>query len=239
MITLQTITTIELSSKCNLSCLYCINRLIAKNSDRTPCIMSDEVFDLSLSWLDKLCKAGTQKEVNLNGNGESTLDPKLIERIGKVREVVGSKRQVSFCTNGVNMTPDLAFGLQDSGINRIDVSPHSPYHARKAIDYLIEAGHSIICNPGAIIQSHNWSGQLEPKHTIKCRINIKCDPLIEGRGYVQSEGTLSPCCYDYRNLGTFGSVFDHDLIEREIRPYELCRTCHQMIPNEMLMRDAA
>jgi len=238
MITLKTITTIELSSKCNLQCLYCVNRLIAKNSDRTPCVMTDEVFAKSLYWLDKLCKAGTQKEVNLNGNGESTLDPKLIERIGMVRGVVGNERRVSFCTNGVNMTPELAHNLKGSGINGIDISPHSPYHARKAISYLVDAGHTVLCTPGAIVQTHNWAGQLEPIHTVNCRLVIRCDPLIEGRGYIQSEGTLSPCCYDYRNLGQFGTVFDDDLLEREIKPYELCKTCHQQIPNELLLRGA-
>ena len=235
MITLKTITTIELSSKCNLKCLYCVNRLITKNSDRKPQIMSKKVFDRSLYWLEKLCQLGTQKEVNLNGNGESTLDPDLIKRIHDVRDCIGANRQLAFCTNGINMNPELANKLRGSGINRVDVSPHSPYHARKAISILVAAGHSVLCTPGAIIQSHNWAGQLEPEHQIPCRVVIKCDPLIEGRGYIQAEGTVSPCCYDYRNLGTFGTVFDKNLLEREIKPYELCKTCHQKIPNEIIM----
>lgn len=237
MIALKTITTIELSSACNLACKYCINRLITKNSDRTPGIMADAVFERSLHWLDKLCRAGTQKEVNLNGNGESTLDPSLIKRIGMVREVVGQNRRVSFCTNGVNMNSEFAQALKGSGINNVDVSPHSAYHARRAISYLIDAGHTVICTPGAIIQTHNWAGQLEPEHTVRCRLIIRCDPLIEGRGYIQSEGSVTPCCYDYRNLGTFGHVEEDDLDQKPIAPYELCKTCHQQIPNEILLNE--
>lgn len=233
MTTLQTITTIELSSSCNLSCKYCINRLLVKDSARTPGIMIDDVFDAALAWLEVLVKRGTQREVNLNGNGESCLDPKLCERIRKVKNVMGDGR-VAMCTNGVNMTPELALKIKASGIDRMDLSPHSPWHARRAVLAMADAGISGTINWGSIVFSHNWAGQLEPENSIDCRFEIPCDPLIEGRGYVQSEGYVTPCCYDYRNLGVFGHVFDNELLGREIKPYELCRTCHQIIPNDIL-----
>ena len=131
MITLKTITTIELSSICNLACKYCINRLLVKHSVRKAGIMEDDIFERTLHWLKILCFQGTQREVNLNGNGESTLDPQLIERIKKIREIVGD-RQIMFCTNGVNMSVKLAMDLRASGIDRVDISPHSPWHARRA-----------------------------------------------------------------------------------------------------------
>ncbi len=56
---------------------------------------------------------------------------------------------------------------------------------------------------------------------------MQCDPLIDGRAYVQSEGDVVPCCYDYRNLGRIGHVFDQDILERELKPFALCETCHQ------------
>ena len=98
MITLKTITTLELSSLCNLSCRYCVNRMMRWHG-RTPQIMSDEVFVASLDWLRRLCDLGTQREVNLNGNGESLLDPQIIERTAAVIKVMGS-RQVSYRTRG-------------------------------------------------------------------------------------------------------------------------------------------
>ena len=233
MITLKTITTIELSSVCNLSCLYCVNRLLKDDQSRSPGIMHYQTFDRSLYWLDRLCKQDTQKEVNINGNGESCLDPNLIMRARKVKNVVGN-RPVSFSTNGINMTYEIAKALAGTGIDQIDLSVHSPYHTRKAIQIMQKAGLKVGVNPGAVIMSHNWAGQLEPEHCVDINFNIQCDPLIQGRGYIQSEGNISPCCYDFRNLGTFGHVFDDDLLEKEIKPYELCETCHQTIPEHIL-----
>jgi len=233
MITLKTITTIELSSVCNLACKYCINRLLVKHPDRDAGIMTNSVFERSLHWLKILCDRGTQQEINLNGNGESCLDPDLTERIKRVRAVVDDRR-VCFSTNGVNMTRGLAKDLKDSGIDQIDLSIHSPFHVRRSAYIMHNAGLKGVVNLGAVLYSHNWAGQLEPENSIDVKLKIQCDPLIDGRGYIQSEGNVTPCCYDYRNLGVFGHVFDDDLLKREIKPYELCETCHQTIPEYIL-----
>lgn len=228
MVTLQTITTIELSNQCNLSCLYCINRLLKSHPARTVGIMSEYTFNASLELLDKLCQRGTQQEINLNGNGESCLDPQLPERIARVKTIVGS-RHVQLCTNGINITPVLANELKRSGIDSIDLSLHSPYHTRRARFILRNAGIRGVINPGPLVSSHNWADQLEPAHRIPIEIDIDCEPLREGRGYIQTEGAISPCCYDYRHLGVFGTVFDSNILSRPIRDYELCATCHQKI----------
>ena len=229
---LKTITTIELSSLCNLSCRYCINRLLVEYPLREPGIMTDEIFNASLNILRELCEAGTQKEINLNGNGESTLDDKLIERIKKTKKIVGN-RIVSFCTNGINMTNDLAKALRDSGLDIISLSPHSPFHARKAAHILTSNGVSPHINFGAICASHNWAGQLEPENSINCMLKNDCLPLSEGRGYISSEGFISPCCYDYKLLGNFGHVSTVDILDIDIEPYILCKTCHQRISEEI------
>ena len=234
MITLKTITTIELSSVCNLACKYCINRLLQKTSERVPGIMSDDIFEASLAWLKYLVKKKTQKEVNLNGNGESLLDPQIFNRIKSAKEIMQGYAPVQLCTNGIAMSKKIAENLRLAGIDRIDVSPHSPFHARKAIFKLQAAGIGGVVNYGAIGQSHNWAGQLEPEYQIpQPPSNVYCKPLIEGRGYIQSEGNVSPCCYDYRNLGTYGHVFDIDLDKKPMVPFELCNECHQIIPDSI------
>jgi MoaA/NifB/PqqE/SkfB family radical SAM enzyme len=91
MITLRTITTIELSNACSLSCPYCVNRLMRKHG-REYGIMDEATFERSLYWLQMLCDLGTQKEVNLNGNGESLLDPQIPERIRRVKDIMGERR---------------------------------------------------------------------------------------------------------------------------------------------------
>ncbi len=236
---LTTITTIELSSKCNLSCRYCINRLMEDNG-RTPGIMLDDVFERSLEWLGELVRRGTQKEVNLNGNGESLLDPKFLERAKRVKQAMGT-RTVMLCSNGLLVTDEMARAIKETGIDRMDLSPHSPYHARKAVYYL--GKHKIygVLNVGSILQSHNWAGQLPDEDQYDFGLKILCHPLIEGRGYIDSDGFATPCCYDYLRKGKFGSVFDDDLLDVEYGRFELCDTCHQQIPNESEMvkiRDA-
>lgn len=231
MITLKTITTIELSNICNLECRYCINRLIGP-PERVRGIMSEQIFNLSLVWLKILCDKGTQKEVNLNGNGESCLDMDLPERVRRVKSIVG-KGMVILGTNGVNMTLELMKDLKKAGLDKLDLSPHSAYHVRRAIMMMREIDMPGGLNFGPMTKSHNWAGQLEKENCIEINFSIPCTPLIEGRGYIQKEGKVSPCCYDYRNLGVFGDVRDEHLLEMPIRPYSLCGECHQEIPEEI------
>ncbi len=224
---LNTITTIELSNDCNLACKYCINRLLQKHPAREVGVMADEVFERSLHWLEVLCKQGTQKEVNLNGNGESFLDSDLVERVKAVREVMGN-RPIGLSTNAVeNFTITKVTALKEAGLTQLDISPHSAYHARRAVDIIRAVGIPSVFNTAPVVDSHNWAGQLEGDNSIEVKINIICHPLIEGRGYIQREGFITPCCYDYQNLGVFGDVFDDRLLEREVEAYELCETCHQ------------
>ena len=195
--------------------------------------MSDKVFDKTLELLQELCNRETQLEVNMNGTGESFLDSQLVKRVKAVKEIMGD-RNVCMCTNGVNMTYEVCKGLKDAGIDQLDLSPHSPAHARKAAIIMRKVGIYGVLNDGVILFSHNWAGQLEPENQIECQLNNQCDPLIEGRGYVLTEGNITPCCYDFRNLGVFGNVFDDDIFDRPIRPYALCKTCHQEIPPELM-----
>ena len=195
--------------------------------------MSDDVFYASLDIVKTLIKRGTQRELNLNGNGESTLDPDLPQRVRAVKDLMKDEI-LQFCTNGVGVTRELLIKLKDAGVDRIDVSPHSAFHARRVVEYLRQLGIPGVVNFGAILDSHNWAGQLPDDAALdEVRIELPCHPLIEGRGYIQSEGNITPCCYDFRNLGVFGTVWDIDLLEREIKPFELCETCHQTIPEGM------
>ena len=225
---LQTITTIELSSICNLSCKYCINRLMVKNG-RTPSIMTDDTFDASLRWLRALCDLETQQEVNLNGNGESTLDPKLVYRARRVKDIMG-ERSVQFCTNALLLTKKLIYDLKDAGVDRIDLSIHSAYNVRRCVGLLADAQMPSVVNAGTVMSSHNWAGQLEKEHEVDICYTIPCHPIIQGRGYIDSDGYVTPCCYDYLRLGAFGTVFNVDLLDREVKPFSLCKTCHQTLP---------
>ena len=231
MQTLKTISTIETSSVCNLSCLYCVNRLMLKNG-RTPNIMTDEIFECSLYWLQKLVDAGTQKDINMNGNGEPTLDSQLCVRIKRVKEIIGNTAKVCMSTNGITMSPQLAKDLKETGIDFIDLSTHSPLHSRRAAQMMHLAGLHGFVTHGPVAPGHNWAGQLEPEHSIPVLPKMACDPIIEGRGYISSDGDVTVCCYDYRNLGAYGHVSDSDLNQKEIKKFVLCATCHQNFTKE-------
>jgi len=208
--------------------------MLVKDPSRKPGIMNDAVFDRCVEIVSELTERGTQKELNLNGNGESLLDPQLIERIGKLRAQMGDRLHIQLSTNATLVTPQSAAGLKNAGINRIDLSPHKPEAVRFAVCYMGAAGITGAINAGPLLKSHNWAGQLEPENSIPCTPEgVKCDPLIDGRAYIQSEGDVVPCCYDYRNLGRIGHVFDADILERELKPFELCKTCHQILPDEL------
>ncbi len=230
MITLQTITSIELSNLCNFSCKYCINKDIKNQSNRDVGIMNDNVFNSTTMLLEQLVKRGSQKEIWLNGNGESLLDTQLVRRVQVVKRIVGGQ-QVGISTNGELMTDDIAAGLKSVGIDRVDISPHNLEHAYNAQRILFKHGIRAGISMGAIVQVHNWAGQIDWIKINPALNNSICLPLLEGRGYIQKEGNISPCCYDYRNLGTFGHVFDKDILEKHIKPFELCDKCHQTIPS--------
>lgn len=234
MITLKTITTIELSNDCQLACTYCVNRYMQKRAKRKRMIMNDEVFEASLSWLKVLCDNGTQQELNMNGTGESFLDPQLFSRIRRAREVMGLNRVISMSTNGIIMSDEIAKKIASSGLTDISVSIHRTEAARNAGQILATNHVRGSFNYGTVTSPHNWAGQLDPEHNARILPDIVCHPLIEGRGYISVEGNVSPCCYDYRFLGVFGTVFDKDLDQRPVAPFALCRTCHQQIPQAIL-----
>jgi hypothetical protein len=236
---INTITTIELSSVCNLECEYCINRLLVEHPARKPGIMTDAVFDRCVEVVKELVDRGTQKEINLNGNGESLLDPLLVRRIDKLRKSIGENATIMLSTNGTLVNRELAAALKSAGLTRIDVSPHKPAVARKVIHYLAEAGLNGVVNWGLIGQSHNWAGQLEPENRVPVEPQgVVCYPLLIGAGYVQSEGDVVPCCYDYRNLGWIGHILDDTILDRPIKQYALCKSCHQIIAEKVVKRDA-
>jgi hypothetical protein len=193
--------------------------------------MSQEVFEASIKLLKVLVDRGTQKELNLNGNGESLLDSRLLTRIARLRCELGKDIILQFSTNGILLNPSMAASLKKTGINRVDLSAHNPAAARKARCYFIAAKMNGIVTNGPVSGAHNWAGQLEPENSVPILpVGLPCDPLIEGRAYIQSEGDIVPCCYDYRNLGKFTHVFDGQALEREMKPFLLCESCHQVIP---------
>jgi hypothetical protein len=207
-----------------------------KDNGRDRGIMSDTIFDLSLELLRKTVDLGTQRELNLQGNGEPTLDKQLPARARRAKDILGD-RKLRMCTNGIGVTRELLIKLMDSGVDQIDVSPHSPYHLRKLAPIFQELKIMSVINLGAITQPHNWANQIEEEHRVP-EVNLPrlaCSSLLEGWGYISIEGFISPCCYDYLLEGSMSHVSDENALECYIEPYGLCENCHNYTAYNSLM----
>lgn len=234
MIKLQTIAALELSNICTLSCKYCVNRFIIDTPSRYQGIMQDDVFDAACSVIKQTVKNGTQKEVWMNGIGESFLDKQLFKRIAIIRSIIGKDRFLGMSTNATLISKNNIDAICDCGLSQLDISLHSPEAVRKALPLLKNKKIKVLLTKGAVEPSHNWCGQLEPENEIELNDKIKsdCPLVVEGRGYVSVEGIITPCCFDYRNLGAYGTVFASDIFDKEIKHFELCKTCHLTISSK-------
>ena len=227
---IKTIEGIELSSLCELACKYCINADIDLVPGRRREIMSDEIFGWACHILQELVDRGTQgKILNMNGNGESLLDPDVVQRARMLKSIVGQDRKLQFSTNGIRLTLRLAMDLRAAGVDNIEISPHSVLHAAAAAQHIGRARFSEInINLGTIGAPHEWAGQKRwLPHGEQLVPEERCIPLKEGRIYIQSDGSVVPCCYDYQILSGVGHISDTDILEQELVPYELCKSCHQ------------
>ena len=105
---------INISNACNLKCDYCFNQ----NKNGTS-LKFEDIKD----YLDLCFESFPNKDkyfIDLSGKGEPLLFLSLIFKIKEYCDIISNKLQrevlVSFVTNGVLLTKNLANSLQDKGI---------------------------------------------------------------------------------------------------------------------------
>ena len=76
---ISTINSVELSSKCDNSCEYCPAPV--QHKYRETGFMQWNVFKKTIEYINHFCKQNTQREINLFGVGEPTLNPHCIEMV--------------------------------------------------------------------------------------------------------------------------------------------------------------
>lgn len=222
-----TINSIETSSKCNLSCQYCMAK--EQHKWRNTGIMSIETFRNALTWIKYFSDKGTQRELNLFGIGEPLLNSSIVEMVNLARRIVPAKYRVHLNTNGVYLTEELAYALSAAGINSIDLTAHDAFHTAKAIRILKKAGIPGNISLDFITQPNNWAGQV---NWFPSAVRYPCPWLHIGQAVVLSNGDIIQCCFDAKASNIIGNVGDapHDLLTG---PFELCKSCHQDIPKEV------
>ncbi len=89
---------IELSSKCNLKCVECPQRLM----ERKRQFMSDEVFQV---LLDKYIISMAPRTIILHKDGEPLMHPRILEYMQRIDDHV--KTKMDLYTNGLLLKPEM------------------------------------------------------------------------------------------------------------------------------------
>jgi radical SAM protein with 4Fe4S-binding SPASM domain len=126
----------ELNSDCNRSCSYCPQSIDLL--PRTPQQMSDDVFE----WmLDDLARIDFHGRFSHHLYGEPLLNPRLDERVRRIRQRLPKAIQVMF-SNGDLLTDELHGSLLEAGIDFFAITRHErgPYAERphQAVQYARE-----------------------------------------------------------------------------------------------------
>lgn len=208
---------VELTSRCNLRCRYCVHPTMPRPKMDMTLEIFERVLELVAGFPD-------QHELNLCGIGESTLHPQFSEFIGLARERL-PHIDLTMATNGVGLTEDIAQELADNRV-RVWVSLHRPEKAGLAVEMLKRAGCLSGVSADPSVAAVDWAGQVNwhvsaPK--------MQCMWQREGMAIAWSDGRLGSCSLDGHGTdGVIGTVWD--LPETLFtKPYSLCKSCHMTI----------
>lgn len=221
---ISTINSIEVSSLCDNSCVYCPCKDQGKY--RSTGLMSMEVFERAIYWASVFSRRGSQLELNLFGIGEPTLHPELVAMVSYARAEMPFKHTLHLNTNGNRMTEELAGQLKDAGISEIDITGHDHFATAKTIRIFrklripFKVSHDFVVNP------NNWAGQVDwfsPEYAAG-----DCPWLYRGQVMVMSDGSVTTCCIDAFGRNIMGTIFD-DLDKMEVNESPLCLSCHHKV----------
>lgn len=215
MFPIRSIHQIEMTSRCNLRCRYCVHPTMA----RTKLDMDERTYVKSLWWARQL----RGRELNLAGIGESTMHPEFVRYVFLAREAIGDDTDLILATNGLLMTNELARAIAPSKI-RVWVSLHRPEKAGPAVEALKAAGILAGVSGDPSIAAVNWAGQVK-WHVSTPQKGTICPWVRPGRVFILSDGQVARCCFDATAEDVLGTI-DDDLLTMQTSPYKLCDSCH-------------
>jgi hypothetical protein len=212
---------IEITSRCNLRCVYCVHPKMLRTKDD----MTEETFRQALSWATRFVNAGTQTSLNLAGIGESTMHPDFVRFVHLAAEAVMPRAHLVLATNGLLVTDELAAAIAPTGI-RVFVSLHRPEKAGPAIESLRRANILAGVSTDPATAATDWAGQV--KWHRSAFGDRRCMWVTGGAVFCMSDGRITQCSFDGTGDEPIGSVFD-DLRLLRCRPYRLCPSCDQKL----------
>lgn len=235
---------IEVTSRCDLRCVYCPNPKLA----RPKVDMTVEHFERAISHAARFYHAETQVELNLAGIGESTLHPLFPQFIILARDLMPAIR-ITFATNGLTLSSlhpiiqaqkviteqqrhagrimDALLYAKRGGQVAVYVSLHRPERAGLAVEVLRDAGVLVGVSGDPSLEADDWAGQVKWKRSFQQR--RICDWLKTKRVICLADGRISTCCLDASGVGVIGHVND-DPESWNPKPFSLCKTCQYVVP---------
>ena len=220
---LKAIHQIEITSRCNLRCVYCVHPKMPRPKQD----MDWNTFSRSLNLVTILWeKYHVDRELNLAGIGESTIHPNFLNYVSVARKQLSTEIVVLFATNGVEVTQLMVDRLAEirdhDGPIGCWVSLHRPEKAQKAVQMLKAKGLLLGISTDPATNSVDWAGQVDWPITSPDR--TPCMWLGGGLGMVASNGDILQCCFDGIGRSSIGTVWDNPH-ELEVKVHELCATC--------------
>ena len=223
MIPLSQIHQIEITSRCNLRCVYCVHPTM----ERAKIDMSRETFARALYWAKHFQNAGTQGSINLAGIGESTMHENFIEMLAAARTVLGPRQEIVLATNGVAIAKDPSLAERMAPHKpKVYVSAHRPEKAGPAIQALKKVGLFAGASNDPSQSATDWAGQVP--WFVSAPKGVLCPWVRGGWGIVLSDGRITRCAFDGKGIGVIGHVSD-DVSRMQTSPYSLCKSCHQNV----------
>lgn len=219
---INTLHQVEVTSKCNLRCVYCPSPKLEQIRGQEKRHMDMEVFERTLHWCVSLPMQG---ELSITGIGETLLHPQWRDMIRMAREALPDAF-INFSTNGLLLDDDACAWLSRWDC-KVYVSLHRPEKAGPAIEAAKRHGIFMQENASAALASMDWAGQVD--WHVSAPENLECDWLKHGWGNVLVDGRITTCCLDAAGKGVVGTVWDEPG-SLEIQPYELCSDCHMCVP---------
>lgn len=211
---------IEITSRCNLRCVYCVHRQMPRSKDD----MSRATFAKALEWAAAFVKAGSQRSLNLAGIGESTMHPDFVEYVHLARDTVGEDCDLVLATNGLLVTDELAAAIAPAH-PKVFVSLHRPEKAGPAIEALKGAGILAGVSADPSVAATDWAGQVKWHRSAQPR---QCMWVRGGQVFVLSDGRVTVCSFDATADDVLGTI-DDDLTTMRTHPYRLCPACDQRL----------
>lgn len=208
---------IEVTTRCNLACVYCPH----PKMQREKRDMDWETFERAMQWV--LWFSGeidsNQKELSFTGIGEALLHPEFELMLKTARALYDG--YIHFSTNGILFDEHWARVCAELNIG-VYVSMHRPEKAALAAKLAKDYGVLADTNHGFAINAMDWAGQVN--WYVSAR-PAPCEYQRQGWGVVMVDGSVTTCCMDSEGTNVLGHV-DDKLGSINMAPKPLCGQCY-------------